>query len=210
MCAHDAPDRRTRLPGHKRLKLAGLALLVLLAVVVPFLFGPYRVSQFTLALVYAVAVLGLNLLVGYSGQISLGHGAFFAVGAYTCAILLDRTGIHYLLTIPAAALACFAAGLALGVPALRLRGLYLALVTLAIAIATPVLLRRFDSLTGGSQGSPLEQPTAPSGRASPTIQDHAGPREFERRPHRRDRAVLRERRTVARGPAAEGPASDVP
>jgi branched-chain amino acid transport system permease protein len=148
-------------PKHKRLKLVGLALLVLLAVIVPFLFGPYRVSQFTLALVYAVAVLGLNLLVGYSGQISLGHGAFFAVGAYTCAILLDRTGIHYLLTIPAAALVCFAAGLALGLPALRLRGLYLALVTLAIAIATPVLLRRFDSLTGGSQGLAVEQPTAP-------------------------------------------------
>jgi branched-chain amino acid transport system permease protein len=149
-------------PQHKRLKLAGLAVLVLVAALVPFFFGPYRVSQFTLALVYAVAVLGLNLLVGYSGQISLGHGAFFALGAYTCAILLDRTGIHYLLTIPAAALVCFAAGLALGLPALRLRGLYLALVTLAIAIATPVLLRRFDGLTGGSQGLAVEQPTAPA------------------------------------------------
>ena len=59
---------------------------------VPFFFGPFRVSQFTLVLIYAIAVLGLNLLVGYSGQISLGHGAFFALGAYTCAILLDRTG----------------------------------------------------------------------------------------------------------------------
>jgi branched-chain amino acid transport system permease protein len=146
---------------HKRLKLAGLALLVLGAVLVPFFFGPFRVSQFTLALVYAVAVLGLNLLVGYSGQISLGHGAFFALGAYTCAILLDRTGVHYLLTIPAAALMCFLAGLALGLPALRLRGLYLALVTLAIAIATPVLLRRFDGLTGGSQGLAVPQPSAP-------------------------------------------------
>jgi branched-chain amino acid transport system permease protein len=149
-------------PRHKRLKWAGLTLLVVLAVIVPFFFGPYRVSQFTLVLVYAVAVLGLNLLVGYSGQISLGHGAFFALGAYTCAILLDRTGIHYLLTIPAAALVCFAAGFGLGVPALRLRGLYLALVTLALAIATPVLLRRFDGLTGGSQGLAVEQPTAPS------------------------------------------------
>ena len=150
-------------PQHRRLKAAGLALLVVLAVIVPFLFGPFRVSQFTLALIYAVAVLGLNLLVGYSGQISLGHGAFFALGAYTCAILLDRTGVPYLLTIPAAALVCFAAGLALGLPALRLHGLYLALVTLAIAIATPVLIRRFDSLTGGSQGLAVEQPTAPGG-----------------------------------------------
>ena len=147
---------------HRRLKLAGLALLMLAAILVPFFFGPFRVSQFTLALIYAVAVLGLNLLVGYSGQISLGHGAFFALGAYTGAILLDRTSIPHLLTVPAAALVCFAAGLALGLPALRLRGLYLALVTLAIAIATPVLIKRFDSLTGGSQGIAVDQPQAPA------------------------------------------------
>ena len=109
-------------PQHRRLKLAGLALLVLAAVIVPFFFGPFRVSQFTLALIYAIAVLGLNLLVGYSGQISLGHGAFFALGAYTGAILLDRTSIPHLLTIPAAALVCFAAGLALGLPALHCAG----------------------------------------------------------------------------------------
>jgi branched-chain amino acid transport system permease protein len=149
-------------PQHRRLKLVGLALLVLAAVLVPFFFGPFRVSQFTLALIYAVAVLGLNLLVGYSGQISLGHGAFFALGAYTGAILLDRTSVPHLLTVPAAALVCFAAGLALGLPALRLRGLYLALVTLAIAIATPVLIKRFDSLTGGSQGIAVDQPQAPA------------------------------------------------
>jgi branched-chain amino acid transport system permease protein len=148
-------------PQHRRLRAAGLAALVALALIIPFFFGPFRVSQFTLALIYAIAVLGLNLLVGYSGQISLGHGAFFALGAYTGAILLDRTGIPHLLTIPAAGLVCFAAGLALGLPALRLRGLYLALVTLAIAIATPVLIRRFDSLTGGSQGITVEQPVAP-------------------------------------------------
>ena len=148
-------------PQHRRLKLAGVAALLIVAILVPFFFGPFRVSQFTLALIYAIAVLGLNLLVGYSGQISLGHGAFFALGAYTGAILLDRTGIPHLLTIPAAGLVCFVAGLALGLPALRLRGLYLALVTLAIAIATPVLIKRFDSLTGGSQGIAVPQPQAP-------------------------------------------------
>jgi branched-chain amino acid transport system permease protein len=147
---------------HRQLKLVGLAALAVLAVAIPFLFGPYRVSQFTLALIYAVAVLGLNLLVGYSGQISLGHGAFFALGAYVGAILLDRTSVPHLLTVPAAALVCFAAGLALGLPALRLRGLYLALVTLALAIATPVLIKRFDSLTGGSQGIAVDQPQAPA------------------------------------------------
>jgi branched-chain amino acid transport system permease protein len=143
-------------------KPAGLLALAVLALLLPFFFGPYRVSQFTLVLIYAIAVLGLNLLVGYSGQISLGHGAFFCLGAYTGAILLDRTGLPYLLTVPAAALVCFAAGLALGLPALRLRGLYLALVTLAIAIATPVLIKRFDGLTGGSQGITITQPKAPA------------------------------------------------
>ena len=140
------------------LKPAGLAALLGVAVALPFFFGPYRVSQFTLVIIYAIAVLGLNLLVGYSGQISLGHGAFFCLGAYTGAILLDKTAIPHLLTLPAAGIVCFAAGLALGLPALRLRGLYLALVTLAVAIATPVLIKRFDSLTGGSQGLTVDQP----------------------------------------------------
>ena len=136
----------------------GLAAVLAVAVAIPFLFGPYRVSQFTLVISYAIAVLGLNLLVGYSGQISLGHGAFFCLGAYTGAILLDRTAIPHLLTVPAAGIVCFAAGFALGLPALRLRGLYLALVTLAIAIATPVLMQKFDRLTGGSPGLTVDQP----------------------------------------------------
>ena len=89
-------------------RLRGLAVL---AVLVPFLFGPYRVGQFTLVLVYAVAVLGLNLLVGYNGQISLGHGAFFALGAYTAALLIEKAGVPYLLDAPGGGRVCFAAGL---------------------------------------------------------------------------------------------------
>jgi branched-chain amino acid transport system permease protein len=149
---------RLRSPWTKR---AGLAALLVIAVILPYFFGPYRVSQFTLVLIYAIAVLGLNLLVGYSGQISLGHGAFFCLGAYTSAILLDRTGIPHLATVPIAGIVCFAAGFLLGLPALRLHGLYLALVTLAVAIATPVLLKRFDGLTGGSQGIAVDQPSPP-------------------------------------------------
>jgi branched-chain amino acid transport system permease protein len=140
----------------------GLAALIVFALVVPFLFGPYRVGQFTLVLAYAVAALGLNLLVGYNGQISLGHGAFFALGAYTAALLIEKAGFHYLLTLPLAGGLAFVVGFLFGVPALRLRGLYLALVTLALAIAMPQLIKRFDSLTEGTQGMTVEQPAAPS------------------------------------------------
>jgi branched-chain amino acid transport system permease protein len=141
----------------------GLLLIgIAFALAVPFFFSPFRVSQFTLVIAYAVAVLGLNLLVGYNGQISLGHGAFFAIGAYTAALLIEKGDVHYLLTVPAAALVCFGCGLAFGIVALRLRGLYLALVTLGLAIAVPQLIKRFDELTEGSQGVIVSKPTAPS------------------------------------------------
>jgi branched-chain amino acid transport system permease protein len=145
----------------RRLRIAAYGLLAVVAVAIPFLFGSYRVGQFTLVLAYAVAVLGLNLLVGYGGQISLGHGAFFALGAYTSAILIEKAGFPHLATIPAAAAVCFAAGLLLGLPALRIRGLYLALVTLAVAIAVPQLIKRFDGLTEGTQGLNVSRPSTP-------------------------------------------------
>ena len=120
---------------------------------VPFLFGPYRVGQFTLVLAYAVAVLGLNVLVGYSGQISLGHGAFFALGAYTAAILIEKAGFPHLLDAAGRRRSSASPpGFAFGLPALRMRGLYLALLTLGLAVATPPLIKRFDGLTGGAQG----------------------------------------------------------
>jgi branched-chain amino acid transport system permease protein len=144
-----------------RVRTAAICALAAGAVAIPFLFGPYRVGQFTLVLVYAVAVLGLNLLVGYSGQISLGHGAFFALGAYTAALLIEKASVPYLLSVPAAGAVCFAAGFLFGVPALRLHGLYLALVTLGLAIALPQLIKRFDGLTEGTQGLTVEQPEAP-------------------------------------------------
>ena len=147
--------------GRRTTVVLGIGLLVVV-LLIPFLFGPYRVGQFTLVLAYAVAVLGLNLLVGYNGQISLGHGAFFALGAYTAALLIEKASVPYLLTLPAAGLVCFVAGYLFGVPALRLHGLYLALVTLGLAIAMPQLIKRFDELTEGTQGLVVEQPTSPS------------------------------------------------
>jgi branched-chain amino acid transport system permease protein len=146
----------------KRMRLAGWGLLIALAVLLPFFFGSYRVGQFTQALSLAIAVLGLNLLVGYSGQISLGHGAFFALGAYASAISIDDLGVPYLLTLPLAGIVCGIAGFLLGLPALRLRGLYLALVTLGLAIATPQVIKRAEGLTGGTQGLSVEKVTAPA------------------------------------------------
>src|SRR4029079_6626365 len=85
-------------------------LLVVLACALPFLVSNYRTFQLTLVLVYAIALLGLNILTGYNGQISLGHGAFYALGAYCAAILMDRAGFPYWATLPVAAAVCLAAG----------------------------------------------------------------------------------------------------
>jgi branched-chain amino acid transport system permease protein len=139
-----------------------LAALLALAVYAPFQLVPFRVFQLTMVLVYAVALLGLNLLVGHAGQISLGHGAFFAVGAYVTAILMHAWDTPYLVTLPVAAVAAFVLGLAFGLPAVRLRGLYLALVTLAIAIFLVPLLKRFEGVTGGSMGLTLVKPVPPA------------------------------------------------
>ncbi len=140
---------------------AGLAAAILVAIALPFLIGKYHTFELTLAMIYAVALLGLNLLSGYNGQISLGHGAFYAVGAYTAAIMMQRWGVPYWATIPPAALISFAIGVLFGLPALRLEGPYLALVTLAMALATPQLLKYFDGWTGGQQGINLTKPVPP-------------------------------------------------
>ena len=146
----------------RRIRLIAWGVLLVLAVLLPFFFNSYRVGQFTQAAALAIAVLGLNLLVGYSGQISLGHGAFFALGAYTSAISIDDLGVPYLLTLPLAGAVCALAGFLLGLPALRLRGLYLALVTLGVAIATPQIIKRASGLTGGTQGLSIDKVTAPA------------------------------------------------
>jgi len=121
------------------------------------------VFQFTQVLIYAMALLGLNMLTGYNGQISLGHGAFFALGAYTTAIMIDRWHVPYGWTLPVAGVICLVVGFLFGIPALRLEGLYLALATFALALAVPQILKYFDEWTGGSQGIVLSKPKAPWG-----------------------------------------------
>ncbi len=144
-------------------KIAGLLAILAAACLLPFLLSNYRLFQFSLTYAYAIALLGLNMLTGYNGQISLGHGAFYAIGAYTAAIMMERWGISYGWAIPVAGLICLVIGFLFGIPALRLEGLYLALATFALAIAVPQLLKHFEGWTGGVQGIVLTEPEAPFG-----------------------------------------------
>jgi len=148
-----------------RRQIIVVALVLLAACVLPFVVSNYRTFQFTLALVYAIALLGLNMLTGYNGQISLGHGAFYAIGAYTAAILMEHYGVPYWATIPVAALVCLVAGFLFGLPALRLEGLYLALATFALAVSLPALLKyhHLEQWTGGVQGIVILKPDPPFG-----------------------------------------------
>jgi branched-chain amino acid transport system permease protein len=141
-----------------------LALVVVIgAAALRFLVSNYRVFQFTMVLIYAIALLGLNILTGYNGQISLGHGAFYAIGAYVTAILMDHYNVPYWLCVPAAGAVCLLAGFLFGLPALRLEGVYLALATFALGVALPQLLKykHLESWTGGVQGITLVKPDPP-------------------------------------------------
>src|SRR5271163_1367381 len=131
----------------------------------PFVASGYHLYQGAQVLIFAIALLGLNLLTGFNGQISLGHGAFFAIGGYGAAILMTKFGLPYWAAIPLASAVCFVAGFLVAFPALRFGGLYLPLATFALALATPQLLayKGFDALTGGSQGLQVLKPTAPFG-----------------------------------------------
>jgi branched-chain amino acid transport system permease protein len=151
-------------PRVDRRKLIGVALLLVLACALPFFIANYRVFQVTLVLAYSIALLGLNMLTGFNGQISLGHGAFYAIGAYTAAILMDKAGLPYWATIPIAGAVSFIAGFLFGLPALRLEGLYLALATFALGIAMPQILKHksIEGWTGGVQGIVIVKPDAPA------------------------------------------------
>ena len=144
-------------------RLAGRLALAAAALILPFALSNFRVFQVTLVLVYAIALLGLNILTGYNGQISLGHAAFYAVGAYTTAIMIDKWNVPYALTIPVAGVLCLGAGFLFGIPALRLEGLYLALATFALSLSVPQILKYFEHWTGGSQGIVLSKPDPPFG-----------------------------------------------
>ena len=139
-------------------------LLIVLACALPLVLTNYRTFQATLVLVYAIALLGLNILTGYNGQISLGHGAFYAIGAYAAAMLMDQAGMPYWATIPIAGAVCLVIGFLFGLPALRLEGLYLALATFALAVSMPPILKAhfLEKWTGGVQGIVIVKPDPPA------------------------------------------------
>ncbi len=142
-----------------------IALLLAVALVLPFLLKNFVIFQLTIVMIYAIAIMGLNLLTGFNGQFSLGHGAFFAIGAYTAAILMDQYAVSFFWTLPAAAIVSFAFGVLFGLPALRLENIYLALATFALAAVMPQLLKLtpLEHWTGGVQGISLIKPDAPFG-----------------------------------------------
>jgi branched-chain amino acid transport system permease protein len=139
---------RTRLA----LQLTGFVVAVAALALLPRYVSDFRAFELHKVGLFFVAVLGLNVVTGYTGQISLGHGAFMAIGGYTTAILMTKAHLQDVWTIPLAGLVAGVAGLAFGLPALRLSGLYLALATFGIAISTPSVIRRAEGLTGGTTG----------------------------------------------------------
>jgi branched-chain amino acid transport system permease protein len=134
------------------LPLAAFAMLAVVVAVLPSFVSAFRAQQLAYVAIYLVALIGLNVLTGYTGQISLGHGAFMAIGGYTTAILMADHGVKDVWTIPIAALVAGVAGFLFGLPALRLSGLYLALATFAIAVSAPAVIKRFEDFTGGGSG----------------------------------------------------------
>ena len=137
--------------------------LLLLAGAIPFAAGDIQLFQLTKVLIFAIALLGLNVLVGYNGQISLGHGAFYALGAYSAALLVTHLALPHLVALPVAAVVCLAAGFLFGLPAARLPAIQLAMATLALGAVLPNVVkhRALEPWTGGSSGMALERREVP-------------------------------------------------
>ncbi|WP_153505550.1 branched-chain amino acid ABC transporter permease [Cumulibacter manganitolerans] len=143
------------------LRLGTFAVVLAIGVLIPLNSPTYVNFDLSMVMVYAIVGMGLNLLTGFNGQISLGHSAFFATGAYIAAVMI-KNDYNYLLTIPIAVVVTWVLGYLFGMPALRLRGLQLALVTLSLAIVTPALIKRLDNITKGQEGINVFLPEPPA------------------------------------------------
>src|SRR5512133_909774 len=134
---------------------------LLLMTAVPFMASPYMLYVFNMIGIAAIAAIGLNILIGFTGQISLGHGAFFGVGAYAAAILATRFHLPLIIALPAAGLMTAMIGMVFGIPSGRLKGLYLTIATLAGQFIIEYLLIHWESLTKGTMGITLPQVNVP-------------------------------------------------
>jgi branched-chain amino acid transport system permease protein len=150
-----------------RATLATAAITLVALAAAAFVFSNYHLFQLTMVVVYGIAILGMTVLTGINGQISLGHGAFYAIGAYTTGVLMTSWNVPYWATLPVAAVVCAGFGFLIGLPALRLGGLYLALTTFALAVAVPQVLKHkaVEHWTGGVQGLVIDKPDPPFGLA---------------------------------------------
>src|SRR4029077_15453929 len=163
LLTHEAPRAAATVhPGPRQIAI-GVAIVI--ALLLPLVTTSFITFQLTLVMIYGLAILGLNLLTGFNGQFSLGHSAFYGIGAYTAAILMDQADFAYYWTLPGAGALCFVVGFLFGLPALRLQGLYLALATFALATAMPQILKfhLLEPLTGGVQGIAILKPDPPPG-----------------------------------------------
>jgi branched-chain amino acid transport system permease protein len=148
----------------------GFGLLVAAVVLSPFVTANYRSYQLGFVAIYLIALCGLDILTGFTGQISLGHGAFMGIGAYTTTILVVDHGWRDLWTIPVAGVIAGLVGIAFGLPATRFAGPYLALATFAIPLSFIGILKRFPDFTGGNVGKNLPQLHSEFGwRTNPSI-----------------------------------------
>ena len=136
-------------------------LVAVLLVAMPLVAPSYLTFQLTGVMAYAVAAIGLNLIIGYAGQISLGHNAFFALGAYTAALSVAHLHVHYVVSVLIAAAVTFVVGYLAGFPAQRLKGLYLALITLVLAVSVSPVIKHFKAYTNGMSGLSVDRPTPP-------------------------------------------------
>jgi len=140
-------------------------LLLFAAACAPLFASDFQLFRLTGILIYALALLGVNILVGYNGQISLGHGAFYALGAYAAAVQIAHLGVPHWAAVPIAGMVCLAAGLLFGLPTLRLGAMHFAMATFALGVVLPNLAKHksLERWTGGTQGMELDRPQVPFG-----------------------------------------------
>jgi branched-chain amino acid transport system permease protein len=161
--------------AHRTFQLVGWGIFLLCAILVPVLLPNFRVSQFGQAIAFSVAILGMNLAIGYAGLLSIGHIAFMGTGAYITMILVNDYRWDYWMTLFPVIAVCFLFGVLVGLPALKIRGLYLALVTFSLAYTFPIILKidqwGISRRTGGDNGRTIKEVLRPPSwaRNLPTI-----------------------------------------